>query len=70
MRGKDGKLCFSEKDRIRIWKNYMEETMNEENDWDHMTETGMVEGPIEKVICKEVVIAIKAMKPGTVAGPL
>ena len=25
MRGKDGKLGFSEKDRKRIWKNHMEE---------------------------------------------
>ena len=30
MRGKDGKLGFSEKDRKRIWKNHAEETMNKE----------------------------------------
>ena len=28
---------FSEKNRKRIWKNHMEEIMNKENDWDHMT---------------------------------
>ena len=31
MRGKDGKLDFSEKDRKRIWRNHLEEIMNKEN---------------------------------------
>ena len=43
--------------------------MNKENDWDHMTEASMVEGPIKKVSREEVAIPIKAMKPGKVAGP-
>ena len=29
MRGSDGKLCFSEKERGKVWKDYMERTMNE-----------------------------------------
>ena len=32
MRKNDERLGFSEKDRKRIWKNHMEEIMNEEND--------------------------------------
>ena len=32
MRGSDGKLCFSEKERGNVWKDYMERIMNEEND--------------------------------------
>ena len=32
MKGKDTKLGFNEKDRKIIWKNYMEEIMNKEND--------------------------------------
>ena len=32
MRGSDGKLCLSEKERGKLWKDYMERTMNEEND--------------------------------------
>ena len=28
MKGKDGRLGFSEKDRKRIWKNHVEEIMN------------------------------------------
>ena len=42
------KLGFSEKDR-KIWKNHMEEIMNKENHWDHMTEGNMVEGTIKNV---------------------
>ena len=34
MRGSDGKLCFSEKERGKVWKDYMGRIMNEENDWD------------------------------------
>ena len=32
MRGSDGKLCFSEKERGKVWKDYMERIMNVEND--------------------------------------
>ena len=35
MRRSEGKLCFSEKERRKVWKDYMERIMNEENDWDH-----------------------------------
>ena len=30
--GSDGKLCFSEKERGKVWKGYMERIVNEEND--------------------------------------
>ena len=69
MRGKDRKLGFSEKDRNRIWKNHMEEIMNKENEWDHVTKAGMVEGPIKNVTREEMVIAIKVIKPRKAAGP-
>ena len=69
MRGKDGRLSFIEKDRKRIWKNHMEEMMNEENDWNHVTAASIVEGPIKSVTCKEMAIAIKVMKPTKTAGP-
>ena len=35
LRGSDGKLCLSEMERGKVWKDYMERIMNEENDWDH-----------------------------------
>ena len=68
MRKKNGRLSFSEKDIKRIWKNHMK-IMNKENDWDHVTAASMVEEPIKNVTCKEMAIAIKAIKPGKAAGP-
>ena len=68
MKGKNGKLDFNEKDRKRIWKNHMEEIVNKENDWDHVTEASMLEGPIKNVTREEMAIAIKVMKPGKAAG--
>ena len=32
MRGSDGKLCLSENDRGKVWKDYMERVMNKGND--------------------------------------
>ena len=69
MRGRDEKLGFSEKDRKRIWKNHMEEIMNKENNWDRVTAASMIERPIKNVICEEMEIAIKVMKPGKASGP-
>ena len=45
IRGSDGKLCFGEKDGGKIWKDYMERIMNEENDLDHNVEGDAIEGP-------------------------
>ena len=42
MRGSDGKLCFSEMERGKVWKDYMERIMNKENDWDHSVEVNAV----------------------------
>ena len=46
MRGSDGELHFSEKERGKVWKDYMERNMNEENDWDHNVERDAVPGPV------------------------
>ena len=69
MRGKDEKSSFSEKDKKRIWKYHMEEIMNKENDWDHVTVANMVEGPNKNVTHKEMATAITVMKPEMAAGP-
>ena len=42
----DGRQCFSEKEGGKVWKDYMERIMNEENDWDHNVEGDAVEGPV------------------------
>ena len=41
----EGKLCFSEKERGKLRKDYMEGSMNEEDDWDHSVKEDAVEGP-------------------------
>ena len=46
MKGSDGKLCFSEKERDKILKNYMEGIVNEENDLDYNVEGDAVGGPV------------------------
>ena len=60
MRRSDGKLCNSVKERGKIWKDYMERTMNEKNDWDRKVESA-VEGPI---VCesRQVPQALNEMK--------
>ena len=69
MRRKDGGLAFSEQDRIRVWKHHMEEIMNVENVWDERTEVEVVEGPIEKVTCEEVVESMNVTASGKAPGP-
>ena len=58
MRGCDGKLCFSEKERGKVWKNYMERIMNEENDWDLNVEGDTVEGAVVCVSREKVLQAL------------
>ena len=36
--------------------------MNEENDWDQMTDVDVVEGPVEGVIGEEIIKAMEKMK--------
>ena len=61
------KFGFSEKDRKRIWKNYLEEIINKKSDWVHMTEASLVERLVEKIALQKLAIAMKAMKPGKAA---
>ena len=54
MRGSDRKLCLSEKAKGKVWKDYMERIMNEENDWNHNVEGYAVEGPVVCISREEV----------------
>ena len=47
----------------------MEKIKNEENEWDHMVKTNVVEAPVEKVARNEIVEAMQRMKPGKATGP-
>ena len=62
-------MGFIEEDRAKIWKEHMEKIMNEENEWDRMVKTDVVEGPVEKVVRNEIVEANQKMKSGKVTGP-
>ena len=68
IKGRDGRIGFSQKDRCKIWTEHRERIMNEENAWDHEVDAAMVEGPVEKVSRKELKEAIKKMKQGKAAG--
>ena len=46
----------------------MEKIMNEENNWDQMVETDVIEGPVERVTRKEIIEAMQKMKSGKAAG--
>ena len=69
MRGSDGKLCFSEKERGKVWKDYMERITNEQNDWDHNVKGDAAEGSVECVSRDEMVQALNEMKTGKAPGP-
>ena len=64
MRGSDGRLCFSEKERGKVWKDYMEGIINEENDWDHNVKVDAVESPVVCVCREEVLPALNVIKTG------
>ena len=57
MRGSHGKLCCREKERGKIWKDYMEKTTNEEYDWDHNVEGDAVEGPVV-CVCRDEMVQV------------
>ena len=69
MRGSDGKLCISEKERGKVWKDYMERIMNEENDWDRNVEEDAVEGPVVCVGREQVLQALNELQTGKAPGP-
>ena len=62
LNARDVKLCFSEKERGKVWKDYMERIMNGENDWDHNVEGDAVEGPVVRVNREEVIQVLIEMK--------
>ena len=43
--------------------------MNKENEWDHMVEIDVVEGPVKKVTRNEIVKAMDKMKLERATGP-
>ena len=68
IRGRDEQF-FIEEDRAKIWRKHMEKIMNEGNKCNHMVETDVVAGPVEKVAWNEIVEAMQKMKSGKATGP-
>ena len=62
-------MGFIEEDKAKIRKEHMEKIMNEENEWDRMVEINVVERPVKKVACNEIVEAMQRMKSGKVTEP-
>ena len=61
--------CFSEKERGKLYKHYVERIMNEENVWDDNVEGDAVEGSVVCVGREEVLQALNEIKTGKVPGP-
>ena len=66
--GKDRKLKVTLQEKIKVWKEYEEKLLNEENDWNKSTEITKVEGPCEQVFTEDVMEALVLMNI-KVAGP-
>ena len=69
MRGINGKLCFSEKDRGIVWKGYMARIMNEERNWDHNVDEDAVDITVVCASREDVLQSFNEMKTGNVPGP-
>ena len=67
--GKDRKLKVMLCKKIKVWKEYEEKLLNEENDWHKSLEIAKVEGPCEQVSLEDVMETFALMNEGNVAGP-
>ena len=64
IRWNDENLHFSEMERGKVWKNYMEGITNKENGWDHNVEGDAEDGPVVCVNREEVLQAYSEVKRG------
>ena len=62
MRGCDGRLCFSDKQRGKVWKDYVERIMDEVHYWDHNVEGDAVEAQVDCVSREDVLQALNKIK--------
>ena len=52
VKGGDGRLNFSEKDRGKVRKEHMERIMNEENEWDKNVKQSLWKGQLIGLVRK------------------
>ena len=69
VKGNDGKLCFSVKERVKVWKDYINRIMNKENDWHYDVEGDAVDHPVVCVCGEKVLQALNEMKRGKAPVP-
>jgi hypothetical protein len=68
IRDAHGTLCTDIENKKIVWKRYMEQLLNEENEWDGNVEELKVEGEVKDIEPGEVKAALKAMKKGKACG--
>ena len=69
IRGEDGNLVVSLKERLGVWKIYTDELLNVENAWNGLAVADAVEGPCETVTLAEVEKALRCLRKGKAARP-
>ena len=69
MKDESGNIVVQPEMMKKRWREYMEQLLNVENEWDGNVECGVVEGPREHVTEMEVEKAIGKMKSGKAGGP-
>ena len=62
IKGASGKVTVDDKGIKDSWKEYMENLMNEENEWDHKTSAEVKERPADCISMAEVRAVLKKMK--------
>ena len=67
--GKDGKLKVTLQEKNKVWKEYEEKLLNEENEWNKSLERTKVESPCEQVSTEGVMKSLVLLNTGKAAGP-
>ena len=64
----EGRLCVDTEDKKKVWKDYMEKLLNEENAWDGIIPDVINDGEVGEITPEEVKVALKQMKSGKACG--
>ena len=68
LRNKAGKVVVDTEEMKKVWKDYMEQLLNEENVWDQKVDSNVKEGPECSITRAEVETALKKTKSGKAPG--
>ena len=67
--GTDRRLMATPKEKLKVWKEYAETLLNEENVWSQELVAKKVEGPCEYVVPEEVMEALALINKRKASGP-